>query len=722
MAAAAVLAVLVGGIDTSRAASKKVDLDNNGSNESIVDLTIVSSYPAKVKNKITNKAVGKTFSFSWPSAGPGGFTSSLGTGTSAGVGTIWEWQTGQSIYSYTGSICDKDICFTPTNSSVGPRGPFSVPGRSLSRTDVTLSAASLTSSIISFFSPPQVLATTTSRFTPGEGTLEELTNETNEPITIELLGPGGECCDGENQVICDGECVSYLEDENNCGGCAGEGGPGEVCEGEGKTCCDGECVDIRYDQRHCGACFQATHGLSCCAGEAVDISSDVRHCGGCGSACEDGQVCDGGACESEEYGISAPLKPSLFDQSESYDKEGCPFGTIRCGAECVDPSRDERHCGGCDAACDESEVCSASTCFAEAPPCDQPTVVETIPPGETVTICRPSRAVLAREVVGVFRACGDGIPDGEGAFCTNEDPASAGSFNRLVPIEMDPGPAYLSVTAARIEDATGDGLPGEGELSKVWLTLLNVGSSAITGVSAQLMSEPVQLLDDDVDGIPDGPFFGALIGQDTSRFPDFPPLDADGTADCSPLVLDPKTSLQPFDFFLGLDHPGDVARPFSLLVSGMVDGQPWQQEVPFNLGIAGRCDAENPNGNFDGVDGLMPPMERLVPSGDPAVFARPAKRGSVRPLKLYLNCGGYVLKSGDIAPPEIVGLEQVGVGPLDITTLRLDNDTRSSNPFFRSSGPQWHYNLSTKDLAVGSYVMTIRLGEGRDFSAGFVLR
>jgi len=712
-------ALLVGSGGASRAASKNVDLDKNGSNESIVDLTIVSSYPAKVKNKITNKAVGKTFTFNWPSAGPGGFTSSLEAGTSGGVGTIWEWQTGQAIYSYTGSICQKDICFTPTNSSVGESGPFRVPGRSLSRYDVTLSAASLTSSIISFFSPPQVLATTTSSFTPGEGTLEKLTNETNEPITIELLGVNGECCDGEHQLICDGQCVSYLEDENNCGAC------GIVCEGEGKTCCDGECIDIRFDQRHCGACFQpASKDQSCCFGESVDLFTDPDNCGGCGSACDEGQVCDGGSCADGTLGTSAPLAPSLAGGSESLDKEGCPYGTILCGGECVDPSRDERHCGGCDQVCAGGEVCSASLCISEAPPCDVPIVIETIPPGETVTICRPSFAVLAREVPGLFRACGDSIPDGELEFCSNDDPASAGTFNRLEPIEGDPGPAFLTVTGAHIEDDTGDGLPSPGEPTEVWLTLLNVGSAGISRVSAQLMSEPVQLTDEDADGTLDGPFFGALIGRDVSRFPEFPPLDADGTADCSPLELHPQTSQHAFEFLLGTDHPGDVARPFSLLVSGIVNGEPWQQLVPFNLGIAGRCDPENPDNNFDGVVGLLPPMEELVPEGEPVIFARPSRQGLVRPLKLDLYCGGSPLLVGDIAPPQIVGLEKVGFGPLDITTLKLNNDTKTSDPFFRiePAGTPWHYNLSTTELGVGSYIVTIRLGDTRDFMAGFVLR
>ncbi|MCU0254834.1 MAG: hypothetical protein MUE47_09895, partial [Acidobacteria bacterium] len=656
-------ALVVTGALPAGAASKNVDLDKNGSNESIVDLTVISSYPAKIRNKITNKAVGKTYTFRWPSAGPGGFTSSLGAGTSGGVGTIWDWQTGQTIYSYTGSICDKDICLTPTNSSVGQRGPFGVPGRSLTPSDVTLSASSLTSSIISFFSPPQVLATATSEFVPGQGVLERITNSTGSPIVIELTG-GGPCCEGSHQTFCDGECVSYLDDEFNCGAC------GIVCEGS-KTCCNGECVDTGYDQRHCGACFQPSgNDLSCCAGKGVDIFSDPANCGGCGSACGEGEACNSGTCEGP-YGVSAASnaadesKPSETELEGSLEKEGCPFGTIRCDGACIDPARDASNCGDCGVVCAEGEVCSAGRCFAEAPACDQATVTEEIPPGGTATICRASTAVIAREVFGLLRACGDSVPDGEEEFCANGEPASAGSFNRLEPVEGDVGPAFLTVHGVRVEDGTGDGLLSPGESARLWFSLLNVGSGPIAGVSARLVSDPVQLVDSDADGTPDGAPFGALLIDDRAAFPGFPALNRSPNPDCAPIALAPQVSTDPFEVALPQDHPGDVARPFLLRVSGTVGGGPWQQDVLVNLGVTGRCDPLADEGSYDGIAGLLPPMSRMVPEGDSPIFPpRPFKRGSVRPLKLYLSCNSVILKNGDVAPPEVIGLTRVGTGPL----------------------------------------------------------
>ncbi len=705
---------LVGGVALPvGAASKNVDLDKNGSNESIVDLTVISSYPAKIRNKITNKAVGKTFTFRWPSAGPGGFTSSLGTGTAAGVGTIWDWQTGQTLYSYTGTVCDKDICFTPTNSSVGPLGPYSVPGRSLSRTDVTLSAASLTSSIISFFSPPQVLATATSEFIPGEGVFETITNNTPDPISIEVTSTTN-CCDGDHQTLCDGECVSYLDDEFNCGAC------GIVCEGT-KTCCNGECTDTDYDQRHCGACFQpSNHNESCCAGQSVDIFSDPANCGGCGSACPEGQSCGGGVCE--EFGTDGVY--GFSGGSPDSPTEGCPFGTIRCGDDCVDPARDPLHCGSCETACAAGEVCSASVCFAEATPCDQPTVKQEVPPGESVTICRSGRWFFAREVVGVLRACGDTIPDGEEEFCSEGQSASAGSFNRLEPVEGDPGPAFVTPYAVRVEDGTGDGLLSPGESGRLWITVLNVGSRPITGVTTMLISDPVQLVDEDGDGTPDGAPYSVLFPDNSASFPTLPGLGLDGVPDCSPVTLSPQASLDSFEVVLPPEHPGDVARPFVLRVMGTVDGQPWQQDVPFNIGITGRCDPAIDIGSYDGIWGLQTPMSRLVPEGDAPYYPpRPFKRGNVVPLKLYLKCGSYVLKSGDIVPTEIVGLTRVGSGPIDLSTIDINNDAGTTDHYFRNNpnSKQWHFNLRTSDLQPGTYVMKIRIAERKEYVAGFVL-
>ena len=73
--------VLAGGIVLSGiatwAATKAVDLDKNGIAESSCALNILSTYPAKVENVVTNKAVGYAFTFSWVSAGPGGFIGSV---------------------------------------------------------------------------------------------------------------------------------------------------------------------------------------------------------------------------------------------------------------------------------------------------------------------------------------------------------------------------------------------------------------------------------------------------------------------------------------------------------------------------------------------------------------------------------------------------------------------------------------------------------------------
>ena len=254
------------------ASTQQIDLDGQASNgaESKCDLNVLSSFPVKVENVVTNKAVGLAFEFSWLSAGPGGFTSACAPGTAAGVGAKWTWTTNQSIFSYTGTTCAKDICFSNAAGSAGPggtctlgcfddgvvlsvaksvtagqtilswtggagpfnvyrsasaasvtdavnlrvttsvptytdvppggivfykvtgatcvarkacstsadcnpvtegtcvaRGPFSVPGRSLTPSDVTVSSASLTSSLITFFSPPHEVFSVTSTAQPG---------------------------------------------------------------------------------------------------------------------------------------------------------------------------------------------------------------------------------------------------------------------------------------------------------------------------------------------------------------------------------------------------------------------------------------------------------------------------------------------------------------------------------------------------------------------------
>ena len=95
----------------------------------------------------------------------------------------------------------------------------------------------------------------------------------------------------------------------------------------------------------------------------------------------------------------------------------------------------------------------------------------------------------------------------------------------------------------------------------------------------------------------------------------------------------------------------------------------------------------------------------------------------MRPLKLQVLCGTANLNGNQIIPPQIVGLSRNGV-PLDISVLNLNDDSPNSlNPYFRwpTSGSNWIFNLNTKLLAKGTYVMTIRIGGDQDFVTGIIL-
>jgi len=54
-----------------------------------------------------------------------------------------------------------------------------------------------------------------------------------------------------------------------------------------------------------------------------------------------------------------------IDAGEPDDAGDCP--ALSCGDECVDPSSDPRHCGGCDVACGAGEVCADGACELSCP-------------------------------------------------------------------------------------------------------------------------------------------------------------------------------------------------------------------------------------------------------------------------------------------------------------------------------------------------------------------
>jgi hypothetical protein len=124
-----------------------------------------------------------------------------------------------------------------------------------------------------------------------------------------------------------------------------------------------------------------------------------------------------------------------------------------------------------------------------------------------------------------------------------------------------------------------------------------------------------------------------------------------------------------------------------------------------------------------GVEGLLPPLTSLVPEGQFVPVPDHAfKQGSTLPLKLRMYCGGSLLTDTDVAPPRIVALIKSG-DPIDLATVDVDaGEANDNGTLFRFSDGNWIYNLSTKALASGTYVIAIGLPDSRRFDAGFVLR
>src|SRR5262249_38480087 len=115
---------------------------------------------------------------------------------------------------------------------------------------------------------------------------------------------------------------------------------------------------------------------------------------------------------------------------------------------------------------------------------------------------------------------------------------------------------------------------------------------------------------------------------------------------------------------------------------------------------------------------------KLVPLGDDVPLPhKNFKENHVIPMELRQLCGGENLTDEDVDAPQITGLVDSKLGPLDITTLTLNDDTGDSNPFFRYDTllGTWVYHIRTTQLGTGRFTLTIRIASRKEYAAAFIL-
>jgi len=335
----------------------------------------------------------------------------------------------------------------------------------------------------------------------------------------------------------------------------------------------------------------------------------------------------------------------------------------------------------------------------------------------------------AKEVTSQLTVCGANIPAGT-AMCSSGDFGSQGSVNVFVPDDqVDVGNVFLAPLKVEIRDTSGDGLVEPGESFDLFVSLTNAGSKTLTGAIAALSAPEVDLDENLDDVVPTSDPDPVVITRSSSRYPDLEGAAiGGGQQDCSTAIpLQPVrsfTNSTSFSVMVPADHPSDTAHPFHLNLTGQVAGVATSLGTNFVLGIGSVCgEAETASGEFDHLEGLLPPLARLVLEGNTIPMPeRPFKRGSTLPLRLRLACGAIPLTGRNAAAPRIVALAREGT-PIDLGALDPDAGSSNKNGLlfrFDSDRGQWIYNLKTGDLSPGRHVITIQMPNGRNYVAGFV--
>jgi hypothetical protein len=182
--------------------------------------------------------------------------------------------------------------------------------------------------------------------------------------------------------------------------CKPEGGPA--------SCASGICIYETCNSANQGkACKMPDASTGTCCGsicDKFDFTSDTKNCGGCGQVCPAGN-CSNGACTENctpgclNNGVSCGvglvcMRPfndanaaACMAASCAGLADGAPCGqgveSMCCGGACVNPKRDDRHCGGCGIRCCSGTTCKGAICD-RAP--SEPTLVAVNPVGATAAV------------------------------------------------------------------------------------------------------------------------------------------------------------------------------------------------------------------------------------------------------------------------------------------------------------------------------------------------
>ncbi|MBQ4359253.1 MAG: hypothetical protein II767_03270 [Proteobacteria bacterium] len=110
---------------------------------------------------------------------------------------------------------------------------------------------------------------------------------------------------------------------------------------------DGDGLEDGYEVM-CWSSIECNEGERACGGKCISVVGDAQNCGGCGIKCPENSICEGETCVM-----------------------ACPDGLVDVDMTCVDPSKDNKHCGESLTQCMFDQVCTDGACVASGQDCGE---------------------------------------------------------------------------------------------------------------------------------------------------------------------------------------------------------------------------------------------------------------------------------------------------------------------------------------------------------------